>query len=160
VWIGKRAPSGEFKDRILGQKDATTDEFLKRYNAITYDKSRTSLVALWMKSREGEILVIQRKQQQAEQAQLAQSQQAKAQSAKDSANKKAANATSANLQQVKKTYQAPKAIVKKKVISQKKKNASISSTNSKSKNKVIAAAENQYYLDLYRWQLTSEYVMP
>jgi TonB family protein len=156
VWIGKLPPSGEFKDRILGQKDVTTDELLKRYNAITYDKSRTLLVASWIKSREDEILATQRKQQQAEQAQLAQAQQAKAQLAKDSANKKAANAASANLQQVKKTYQPPKAIVKKKVISQKKKIASIASSNSKSKDKAVAAAENQYYLDLYRWELTSE----
>jgi TonB family protein len=159
VWIGKLPPSGEFKDRILGQKDVTTDELLKRYNAITYDKSRTLLVASWIKSREDEILATQRKQQQAEQAQLAQAQQAKAQLAKDSANKKAANAAnaaSANLQQVKKTYQPPKVIVKKKVISQKKKISSIASSNLKSKDKAVAAAENQYYLDLYRWELTSE----
>jgi protein TonB len=146
VWIGKLPPSGEFKDRILGQKDATTDELLKRYNAISYDKSRTSLVASWIKSREDEILATQRKQKQAGQAQLA----------KDSANKKAANAASAKTLEVQKTYQTPEAIVKKNVISQKKKIASIGSSNLKSKNKAVVTAENQYYLDLYRWELTSE----
>lgn len=159
VWIGKLPPSGEFKDRILGQKDATTDELLKRYNGITYDKSRTLLVASWIKAREDEILAAQRKQRQAEQALLAKAQQAqldKAQLAKDNADKKADNAAQAKIQQVKKTYQPPKAVVKKKVISQKKKIASITSSNLKSKSKAVAAAENQYYLDLYRWELTSE----
>jgi len=132
VWIGKLPPSGEFKKRVLGQKDATTQELLNAYNNITYDKSRTALVTSWIRSREEALLVKQRKKTQA------------------------VIANSAKTQESKKTYQSSKTISKKKVISQKKKISSIAPSKLKSKSNEIILAENLYYLELYRWELIRE----
>jgi outer membrane biosynthesis protein TonB len=123
---------------------------LDRYNAVNYKKSRTQLVASWIKAREDAILAEQRKKQNAKRAELA-----RAQNAKEKANQTSKANIATTKKPVKtKTYQPPKNIAKKKVISKKKKIASISS--SKSKSKKIIKAENKYYLDLYRWELIRE----
>ncbi|MFT6153909.1 MAG: TonB family protein [Crocinitomicaceae bacterium] len=153
IWIGKLPPSGEFKKRILGQKDTTTETLLNRYNAITYNQSRSALVASWIKSREDALLAKQRKKDQAKKSILV-----KAQQARDTANKQAqaSIAAAAKITAINKTYQLPKVIAKNKVINEKKKIASIASSQSGTKSKTVVATENKYYLDLYRWELIRE----
>jgi protein TonB len=140
VWIGKLPPSGEFKNSILGQKSDSTKALLDRYNAVSYNKSRTQLVASWIKTRNAAVVAQQRKKQKAEQA-------------KNKAPKKV-EVAAAKKPTIQKTYQPPKKIAKKKAISKKKKIASTPS--SKSKSKKVIGAENKYYLDLYRWELIRE----
>ena len=150
VWIGKLPPSGEFKTRILGKKDSTSDALLKQYNQISYNDSRSKLVSSWIQSRKDALLAEQRKQEKAKQK------IASAKKAKQQAAKKAKEAKKKTVVAKKKTYIAPKRPAKKKVITKKKKVASSAPSSSKSKSKKEIAAENKYYLELYRWELIRE----
>ena len=151
VWIGKLPPSGEFKARILNQMDDGKDkELLAQYNSVTYNDQRSKMVAGWIQAKKDAELAEQRKQEQAEQKRLA-----KLQKAKDDAAAKALAAAEAKKQAKQKTYVAPKVVKKKKVITKKKKVASVKPSK-KSKSKKEQAAEDKYYLDLYKWELVRE----
>lgn len=156
VWIGKLPPSGEFKDGILGKSNAENKALLDNYNAVSYDASRTQMVSSWITARENAILAKQREKELIKQAKLD-----KAQKAREKAKNEAEAAALLLAQQQAekqraKTYQPPKKIVKKKVITKKKKIASKAPKKSTSKSKAVIAAENKYYLELYRWELIRE----
>lgn len=156
VWIGKLPPSGEFKNEILGKSREAKDALLSQYNASTYDKSRTQLIASWIKSREDAILAEQREIELIEQAKLEKIQKEK-EKTRNAAEAAALLIAEQKLKQEKvKTYKPPKKITNKKVITKQKKIASDASKKSASKDKEVIAAENKYYLDLYRWELIRE----
>ena len=154
VWIGKLPPSGEFKNRILGQQDDSTKSLLNTFNSLNYNADRKELIASWIQSRKDVLLAEQRKQEQAKQKQLADN------AAKANAATQAKQAKEEKTQKIAaaavKTYQAPKKIVKKKVITQKKKIASSTPASSKAKSKKEQAEEAKYYLALYQWELIRE----
>ncbi|MGR6872667.1 TonB family protein [Pseudomonas sp. HK3] len=152
VWIGKLPPSGEFKNSILGKNNELNKALLQRYNAVTYNKGRTQLIASWIKKREDVLLAEQRQEDLIKKAKIEKAQENKE---KSEYKVKAALIAAQKINQKKtKTYNPPKKIVTKKVITKKKKIAS--TTKSKSKDKKIIAAENAYYLNLYRWELIRE----
>lgn len=152
VWIGKLPPSGEFKARILDQMDDGKEkELMDRYNSITYNDQRSNMVSGWIKARKDALIAEQRKQEAAKKQRLA-----KAQKAKDDAQAKVLAAAEAKKKaKQKKTYVAPKVVKKKKVITKKKKVASVKPSK-KTKSKKEKAAEDKYYLDLYKWELVRE----
>lgn len=163
VWIGKLPPSGEFKDNILGKNSESNSELLNRYNSVIYDESRSQIITSWITARENALLAEQREKALIKQAKLD-----KAQRERDNAKKereKAKNEAEATalllaVEKAKKervkTYQPPKIITTKKVITKKKKIASEVPKKSNAKSKQVIDAENQYYLDLYRWELVRE----
>lgn len=153
VWIGKLPPSGEFKARILDQlDDGKAKDLLDRYNAVTYNDQRSDMVSGWIQARKDAQLAEKRQREEE-----AKRREAKVKKEKDDAEAKALALAEAKkkAQQKKKTYVAPKVVKKKKVITKKKKVASAKPTK-KSKSKKEKAAEDQYYLELYRWELVRE----
>jgi outer membrane biosynthesis protein TonB len=152
VWIGKLPPSGEFKSRMLGKKDSTFDALFKQYNQISYDKQRSEVIASWIQSHKDALLAEQRKKEQIQQKLLLAKIKKKNAIIKAKAEK---NKKSISIHK-KKTYIEPKKTIKKKVISKRKKVASIKPNFSKTKTKKELIAEDKYYLDLYKWELTRE----
>lgn len=143
AWIGKLPPSGEFKSHILGIDKGEQETLLSRYNQINYSYSRSSLITSWIQARKDAELAEQRKQEEEKQKALA------AQQEKDALKK-------AEKVRQEKTYTPPKKLAKKKELTKKKKIISIKPSSSSKKSKKDIEAENQYYLDLYRWELTRE----
>ena len=153
AWIGKLPPSGEFKSRILGLDDDTAKDLLKQYNQISYNDKRSKLISSWIQARKDAKLAEQRKVEQAKKQRLAAAKAKKDAAAQAKADKlKKAEAK----KEKKKTYVAPKKIAKKKVISKKKKVESIATTASSKKSKKQIENENNYYRQLYRWELIRE----
>lgn len=153
AWIGKLPPSGEFKSRILGQNDDTAKELLKQYNQFSYNDKRSKLISSWIQARKDAQLAEQRKIEQSKKQKLA------AAKAKKDAEKQAKvnqQKKAEAKKEKKKTYVTPKKIAKKKVISKKKKVASISVATSANKSKKEINDENNYYLELYHWELIRE----
>lgn len=144
VWIGKLPPSGEFKTHILGSDKASQQALLNRYNQVNYGYSRSNVISSWIQARKDAQLAEQRKQEAEKQKALAAKQE------KAEALEKAAQ------EQQKKTYIPPKTITKKKEPPKKKKITSVAVESTAKKSKKEIAAENQYYLDLYRWELIRE----
>lgn len=156
AWIGKLPPTGEFKDGILGNSPENNQALLNRYNSITYSSSRTQLIASWITKRENALLADLRAKEAIEKEKLERARQAK----QKAENQAQANALLLAKQKAekkrKKTYQPPKSVAKKKAITKKKKIVSAPSKPSTSKSKKVIAQENQYYLNLYRWELIRE----
>lgn len=137
VWIGKLPPSGEFKTHILGTDKSIQQDLLNRYNQVNYSYSRSTVISSWIQARKDAQLAEQRKQEAVKQKEI-----------------KALE--KANLKKQTKTYIPPKTLTKKKELTKKKKISSVTAKPSDQKSKQDIAAENQYYLDLYHWELTRE----
>lgn len=158
AWIGKLPPSGEFKDGILGDNTSEHNALLTRYNSVSYGASRSQMVSSWITARKNAILAEQREKELIEQAKLDRAKKAreKAKNEAEAAALLLAQQQAERERERAKTYQPPKKIAKKKVITQKKKIASAAPKKSQSKSKKAIAAENKYYLELYRWELIRE----
>lgn len=149
AWIGQVPPSREFKKNILNLS-SNHKELLDRYNSLSYGGDRTAMINGWLEAEKEAALAQQREQkreQQAKERKLAQAkaaEKARKEKAKKQAKQKQAQAK-------KPTYTAPKKVVRKPV--KKQKIASTPTSSKKKKSKAQLKAEQEYYLDLYRWEL-------
>ncbi len=158
-WIGKLPPSGEFKTRILtSQNDDTHKDLLNRYKGTSYNNKRSNLISGWIQARKdtelAAVKAIERKKKAKKDA-LAKKAKDKKRT-KIAAQKKAKAAATPKLKpRPVKTYVAPKKVAKKKKPTKKKKVASLKVDN-RAKSKKQLAAQNQYYQNLYQWELRRE----
>lgn len=142
AWIGDVPPSREFKKNILSLPDDHST-LLDQYNSLSFSGDRTAMIKSWLQAEKDAALAEQKKaqQRQREVAQAKAAEKARQEKAKKEQSKAA-----------KPTYIPPKKKVVRKPV-KKQKIASTPISSKKTKSKAQIKAEQNYYLELYQWEL-------